>query len=346
MAPGGIETLVLDMVRNCGDAVVFSLDSAIDELTKGWPSLGAHCRRIEAFDRQPGIRPSLVPKLAARLRQIRPQAVIAHHIGPLLYGGAAARLAGVPRLVHVEHDAWHYQNPRHRLLAKLCARVLRPAHVAVSSEVASKIGELFPGESVTIIPPGIDVDRFKPGNREAARARLDLDPHAKIIGTTGRLVPVKAQSILIAAARQLPPDAHVVIAGDGPERGRLEDLARQNGLHRRIHFLGHRDDIEAILPAFDVFCLPSLAEGLPRSVLEAQACGVPVVASDVGALKDAVCPQSGRLFAPGDDKALAGTLQDVLALPTDASVPRAFVASRYSLSRTLEAYSNVIEKVH
>lgn len=345
MAPGGIETLVLDMVRNRDDAMIFSLDGKIDELIEGWPILSPFRCRIEAFDRPPGVSPALIAKLAARLRQIRPRSIVAHHIGPLLYGGTAARLAGIRKLVHVEHDVWHYRKSRHKLIAKTLGRVLRPARVAVSSEIALEIGRLFPGEPVTVIPPGIDVGRFKPGNREAARARINLAPNAKVIGTIGRLVPVKAQDILISAIRDMRSDIHVVIVGEGPERARLEALVGREGLQHRVHFLGHRDDIDAILPAFDVFCLPSLAEGLPRSVLEAQACGVPVVTSNVGALKDAVCPVSGRLVPCGDARVLASELQHTLAHPIDTAIPRAFVVGRYALSRALEAFSTVIEEV-
>src|SRR3712207_5456428 len=99
LSPGGIETLVLELVRSGnGDAVVFSLEGTIEDLISGWPALEPMRDRIETFNKKPGIQPLLPFKLAARFRQLRPNAVILHHIGPLIYGGGAARLAKVPRV--------------------------------------------------------------------------------------------------------------------------------------------------------------------------------------------------------------------------------------------------------
>ena len=340
MAPGGIETLVLDLVRHgLGTNLIFSLEGDADALAGAWPALRTERRSLISFNRKPGVRPLLVSQMAAKLAQLRPRTVVVHHIGPLFYGGPAARLAGVPRLVHVEHDIWHYQQYRRRRWVVRCwSYLFRPVHVAVSNKAAAAMRGWLPSASIKVIPPGIDTDRFRPGIKAAARARLGLDPGRPLIGTTGRLVPVKGHDILIVAMRELPEQVEVAIAGDGPELQRLQNLARELGVAGRLHFLGHRDDLEQILCAFDVFCLPSLAEGLPRSVLEAQACGVPVVASDVGALDEAVCPRAGCLVPPSDPKALARGLRQVLAHGAAEESPRAFIETYYSWSRTLEAY--------
>src|SRR5690349_3138791 len=109
MAPGGIETLVLDLVRaGSGRDSIFSLQASRSELTAAWTTLGGLDGALEGFGRRPGVQPGLSLALARRLSALRPRAVFVHHIGPLLYGGAAALLARVPRLIHVEHDAWHY----------------------------------------------------------------------------------------------------------------------------------------------------------------------------------------------------------------------------------------------
>jgi glycosyltransferase involved in cell wall biosynthesis len=344
MAPGGIETLVLDLVRHGeGAAHVFSLSGGKAELLAQWPALRASEARLVTFGRRSGTSPALPLRLAARLRALRPRSVFVHHIGPLLYGGLAARLARVPVLVHVEHDAWHYEDERHRRLAAWGYRLLRPASVAVSGQIRDRVQAFRPWPEMQVVPPGVDMARFRIGDGAASRARLGLDPRARVIGTVGRLVPVKGHGVLIEALAALPEDAHLVLAGDGPERPALEALAARLGLGRRVTFLGHRDDPEAVLPAFDVFCLPSLAEGLPRSVLEAQACGVPVVASDVGGLGEAVCPHTGRLVVAGDGEALPAALASVLARPRQPDITRAFIEGRYSLSRTLAAFRGLAE---
>lgn len=342
MAPGGIETLVLDLARRQPRTTsIISLEGRVNELCRDWPALDGVSHRLTAFDRAAGVTALLTWALFRHLRSTRPSAVFVHHLAPLLYAGPAARLAGIRQLIHVEHDVWHYQRPNNRTLAGICGRVLRPRHVAVSPEVAEGMQSIFPGEPVTVIPPGIDMDRFQPGDRAAALDRLGLDPSRSFAGTVGRLVPVKSQGTLIQALAHLPLSVHVIIAGDGPERASLTGLAEHCGVTDRVHFLGHREDVESILPALDVFCLPSLNEGLPRCVLEAQACGIAVVASDVGGLRSAVCPSTGKLVAPSDDRALAAALAEVLDAAPPADLTRGFVEARFSWTATVHAFENI-----
>ena len=231
MAPGGIETLVLDMTHGMGGQhVIFSLAGSKPELVAAWPRLAGMNGALEAFDRRPGVHPGLVGRLAGRLRALRPDAVIVHHIGPLIYGGLAAQMARVPVIVHVEHDAWHYASQRRRTVAGLFFKLVRPHRVAVSDEIASKVEGYFSGAKVAVIAPGIDMDRYKPRDRAAARASLGLPQNHPIIGTSGRLVPVKSQATLIGAlallrARAATTSAHVVIVGEGPERAALQARA-------------------------------------------------------------------------------------------------------------------------
>ena len=193
------------------------------------------------------------------------------------------------------------------------------------------------------------MDLYRPRDKTTARTRLGLPAGVPVIGTSGRLAPVKAQVMLIEALallRQRAEPTHlpqVVIVGEGPERPALEARAAALGLSAAVHLLGHRDDLPEILPAFDVYCLPSLNEGLPRAVLEAQAVGLPVVASNVGALADAVCPASGRLVPPSDPAVLALALAEALARPIDPIIPRAFVETRYGLAQTLRAFEHLVK---
>jgi glycosyltransferase involved in cell wall biosynthesis len=347
MAPGGIETLVLDMVKGLpGAHRVISLAGRPSELLQAWPRLIRLGDTLEGFNRQPGLQPRLVRELAARLKVLAPAAVVLHHIGPLLYGGLAARLARVPRILHVEHDAWHYDSARRRAVGRAAFALVRPVRVAVSDEIATHVTRRLGATDVTVIPPGIDMDVFKPRDRAAARVRLGLPVEGTLIGTSGRLVAVKSQVTLIEALAELGRGNHarlrLVIAGEGPERAALAQRAADLGVADAVHLLGHRDDVADVLPAFDVYALPSLNEGLPRSVLEAQAVGLPVVASRVGALPQAVCPRSGALVPPGNPAALAAALASLIASPAAPAVPRAFVADRFSLSHTLLAFDRLL----
>jgi glycosyltransferase involved in cell wall biosynthesis len=355
MAPGGIETLVLDLARDeTADTVIVSLEGAADDLVSGWPALSEVAGKLEAYDARPGLKPALVARLTRRLRQLRPAAVYLHHVGPLVYGGIAARLAGVSRIVHVEHDVWHYATPRRRQIASLIETLVRPHHVTVSTHAAETLrsilgGTILGAPAITVIPNGIDLERFQPGDKAAARSALGLHPSWKIVGTAGRLVPVKGHDVLIEAMAHLPGACHLVIAGSGEEHQALVERTQKLSIGHRVHLIGHVDAVERILPAFDVFCLPSHAEGFPRSIIEAQAAGLPVVATNVGALSEAVCPRSGRLVAPGDPVALAAALTAALADASNevlSDAPRTFVADRFSWQTTLSSYRSVSESKH
>jgi glycosyltransferase involved in cell wall biosynthesis len=338
MHPGGIETMALDLqaAQGIGGAIV-SLTGNRHDLVAAWAKLVPTADAIHGLEQEKLSHAQLQWRLLRLLRRLRADAVILHHIGPLVHGGIAARLAGVRRVVHIEHDAWHYrENPRHRQLATLCERIVRPARVAVSAEVAEGVRSFLPHARLTIIPPGIDTARFAPSDSAAARRRLGFAPSWRIIGTVGRLVPVKGQHFLIDALSALPPEAHVAIVGEGPERASLEAQARRNGVVDRVHFLGQRSDPESILPALDVFCLPSLNEGLPRAVLEAQACGIPVVASDVGALREAVAA-TGRVVPARDAGALAQAIAGILDNHPGIETTRGYVVERFSLRATVAA---------
>ena len=171
-----------------------------------------------------------------------------------------------------------------------------------------------------MIENGVDPDIAATApQRQAARALLGLPGDAPIIGTVGRLAPQKGQRDLVRALpsiRAAIPGTLIVIAGDGPLRGPLEDEARRAGVSDAVHFLGHRDVVPVILSALDLFVLPSLWEGLPLSLLEAMSMSLPVVATRAVGIEETVtdgvegssCRDPGalaRAAAPAGDRHLA-----------------------------------------
>jgi glycosyltransferase involved in cell wall biosynthesis len=343
MRPGGIETMVLDLVRRSSyRSHIVSLEGRTPDLIRDWPALAQYATQIDGLDRQPGISPSVVLRLAAHLRRLKPKAVFVHHIAPLIYGGVAARLARVPRLVHVEHDAWHYQRSRNRTITQLCDTVLRPVHCAVSDAIATTLKDIVQGRDVTVIPPGVDLERFGVTGRDSARQALRIPSGARVIGTVGRLAPPKGHAILIEALSRLPDDVVLVIVGDGSERAALVQQAHHLGVDNRTRFLGHRDDLEQILPAFDVFCLPSLNEGLPRALMESQAADIPVIATDVGSVRQIVCPQTGVVVPARDGNALAKALMQALAQPRQRGRTRQFAEQNFSFARTVQLFDSAV----
>ncbi len=340
LAPGGIETMVLDLQRLAGPQMethIVSLEGTQDAIHRSWPRAAAIGARLHCLDKKPGVQPSLVTQLAALFLRMKPAVVHTHHIGPLLYGGLAARLAGVPRLIHTEHDAWHLALPRRRHLERMALCLVGPRVVAAGMAVAAGLAEAVPSCRPLVMASGVDTARFSPGDRMEARRRLGLPRDARIVGAAGRLELVKGHDLLIEAMRYLPDDVHVAIAGDGSRRATLEEQVRALGLVDRIHFLGHTEDVVGFYRALDVFCQPSRSEGLPLAVLEAQSCGIRVVATNVGGVREALCPVNSVLVAPKDPDVMALTLGIMLDAPAHGS-PRGFILANHDLDHLACAY--------
>lgn len=341
LIPGGIETLALELsTRLNGANRVVSLEWSREQIIDNWPAMAEAPCPIDGLEKPPGFRPEFVMKLARHLRHLKPRAVMAHHIGPLLYGGLAARLAGVPRFVYVEHDVWHYEKANDARLAALAGLTVRPHVVAVSDRVAQTVRRIMPSCKVEVIRNAVDTDRFQPGDRQSARAALGLPADARIIGVAGRLEHVKGQDTLITAMAEVP-QALLVVVGQGSLADAYSAQAASLGLCDRVIFLGQRDDMPDVYPAFDLVCLPSRNEGLPLSIIEAQACGLPVVATDVGSVREGLCPDVGALVPPEAPALLAQALRGRLGQPL-ARDPRAFVLSHFSWERLVAAYEGLL----
>src|SRR5262249_46850678 len=144
------------------------------------------------------------------------------------------------------------------------------------------------------------------------RESAGIPPDASLVGTVGNLYPVKGHTYLIRAAKIIlksRPNTHVIILGRGNLKDTLHQEAESLGIKDRIHLLGYRDDVSSWLRQFDVFTLPSLSEGLPMSLLEAMAAGVPVVVTGVGGMPEVVSDGLTGFVVPAEDPdALAAKL--------------------------------------
>jgi glycosyltransferase involved in cell wall biosynthesis len=214
--------------------------------------------------------------------------------------------------------------------------------LAVSAALKASMEELgMPGEKIRVHYTGIDLDRFRPADRAAARAALGVE--GPLLVSAGALIPLKGQALAVDAMRELP-GATLLLVGDGPERARLEALAAPLG--NRVRFLGNRphDELPSLLAAADTMVLPSEREGLANVWVESLACGTPLVISDVGGAREVLDrPAAGRLAArePG---AIAAAVREILAAPPAPSAVRA-AAERFSWSRNateLAAHLNAI----
>lgn len=179
-------------------------------------------------------------------------------------------------------------------------------------------------------------------SRSVAREQLGLDQKTTLIGALGRLVPVKGHRYLIEAFSLLKdkyPDVHVAIIGEGREREALEHLADQLGIRERVHLLGYRADALKYVRAFDIWAMPSLAEGLGLALLEGMCGQLPIIASDVPAMRPLISGAGGIAVPPGDVGALMGALDRYLSL-TDAerSAKGQYALEYLKRAHSIEAY--------
>jgi len=341
LKPGGIETLSLDFCQQA-DVTVYlvSLEGCKKQSLADWPRLQPFANQLFFLNKAPGWSLICLGRLIRLLRFLQPQRVHTHHIGPMLYGGLAARFAGVPELVHTEHDAWHLNSWQHRWIAASCLKLLRPTLVADAEAVAARLAALFPQQRCAVIENGINTKRFEIGSQLLARRALGLPQQVPIIGCAARLHPVKGHLHLLKAMQYLPPQVHLALAGDGPLRQELQQFCQQTGLASRIHFLGHLDQMPMFYQALDLFCLPSEFEGMPLSALEAQSCGKHVVLTDVGGCRQCIGPNSGLVVPPSQPRALADALMQMLQ-QSACTEPRRYVVQHRSVDAMLQRYQQL-----
>ena len=231
-------------------------------------------------------------------------------------GRLLGHLAGVSIVISSERTMG--QESRFRYAVNRITLPLADRVICVSERVADFAARVIgvPLFKLVVIPNGVPLESFQPGNRAEARALLGIGLSKTIIGTVGRLQPVKGIHDLLKAFAHLVtghPEAILLVIGDGPQRTQLEALAQELGISQRVHFLGNRTDVSRLLSGMDIFVLPSVWEGMPNAVLEAMAVGLPVVATAVGGTPELVVDGvTGLLVRPRDPLALAETLAVLL----------------------------------
>ena len=298
-AYGAVERYVAAIARALGDrGVLVHLD---DPALERFGELGVPTIRIRARS-----APATTLELTRVLRRLRPRLVHVMEVWPPAL--VAARLARAPRLLVTHHTP---ELPRRDNLAgRLWWRAgwaTRPTVIYTTETDRGRDGRR-PSE---VIPLGIDVHRFASGTPVL---------HGTIVGNVARLADQKGHRTLLEAVPAIlerHPEARVAIAGEGELRGELEELAEPFRDH--VVILGNRSDVPDLLASFDVFAYPSRFEGQCLAVVEAQAAGVPVVATPVGGIRETVIDgETGFLVPSGDPAGLADKVCHVLEHPDEA----------------------------
>lgn len=322
---GGLENGIVNLINRMP---ADSFRHMIVALTSCVPSF---CQRITRRDveflslhKGEGHGIKLYPRLFRLFRQHRPAIVHTRNLAAL-EAAVPAWLAGVPVRIHGEHG-WDSSDPdgesrKYQTLRRIYSPFVS-GYVALSKRIESylsgKVG--IAAGRIRRICNGVDAERFVPAAR---RQPIDgspfNDPGLYVFGAVGRLQAVKDHATLIrgfAAFLEQQPAARsrarLIVVGGGPLRGELEALVRERGLDSLVWLAGERADIPAINAGLDVFVLPSRAEGISNTLLEAMASGLPVIATDVGGNGELVVPgQTGRLVPAVDPASMGAAMAEL-----------------------------------
>jgi len=285
----------------------------------------------------------------------RPTIVHTHTSKAGLLGTLAAKMAGIPILIHTPHGhvLWGYFGPLKTkifiFLERLTSRITGKIVALTNREKEDYLMFRIANEDrFVVIFSGVKLNKFKEslfGEKQNFKKELGIPENSSIVGTVGRLVPVKGPESLIKAAKYIIskyPDTFFIFTGDGYLRQDLENKAFKMGTKENIIFLGWRDDAAKIISAYDVFVLPSLNEGMGRVLVEAMALGKPIVASNIGGIPDLVIHgKNGFLVPPKNPKELAKYIQ-ILLEDEKKREKMGFAGKEMSLNFSAE---NMVEKI-
>jgi glycosyltransferase involved in cell wall biosynthesis len=341
--PGGTERQMIELARRL-DRDKFDLHLACFHKRGKWlPRAEAASTSIAEFPISGFRKPSTVTQARRFGAWLGERGIAVLHTADLyanIFGLPAAAAVGVPVRIANRRDI----NPDKTIgqialqrAAYSCAHLV----VANSRAAATRLRhEQVSDARVRIVANGIDVSQYP--------ARQDGRPIRRIV-TVANLRKEKAHEVLLEAAALVMrrfADIELLFVGDGPRRSELEAIARQHGVDRQTRFLGHREDVPAILADSDLFVLPSRSEAMPNAVLEAMAAGLPVVAARVGGLPEIVDHQrSGVLVAPDDPRALGFAMLDLIQWPEHAYAlgqkARETIVRDYSFERMVAAFEEL-----
>jgi len=340
--PGGTERQMTELIQRL-DREQFDVHVACFHKEGAWLPRVEACAPVSAFPIRGFARPATLARAAAFARWCRGrriQVVQTCDLYANTFALPAAALGGVPARIGSRREL----NPdKSAGQIALQRQAYRCAHsVVANSQAAARQLETegVPASRVKVIANGVSMERFA--------ARAATRPVSTIV-TVANLRREKAHEVLLAAAASLAPrhpHLQFQIVGDGPRLAELQSLASRLGIADHVSFLGHREDVPALLAAADAFVLPSRSEAFPNGAIEAMAAGLPVVASATGGLLDLIeNGKTGLLVEPDNAPALAAAIESLVLSPARAATmgaaAREEVTRRYSFDRMVRSFEDL-----
>ena len=299
--------------------------------------------------------PIYLPALASLILRRRYEIVHCHLLGANLLAKPLAALLGVPIRINHDHCNDKRANP-HGIVAtadRLANRL--STHICAVSETTRKFlleSENIASDRVSTIHNGINLETFQPRPhlRSSTRSRWDLPEDAFVVGGIGRLTYQKNFALFLEVASAVikhHPRTVFVIAGTGEDDPTLREQAANLDLGSRIRFLGHIEDISLLYPALDLLLLPSRYEGLPITVLEAMAVGLPIVASRLDGIAEVLVDgESGCLVEPGDRDAFVASIHQSISDPDRSRRYSEVALAKVRKEHSAEAMTRAVESIY
>ena len=299
-----------------------------------------------------GNDPSVPLRIAHQFWRRKVDIVHTHNWVTLVEGAAAKMLSRVPVMIHCQHGYPMEERPRNVKVQRFLWSKAASQLLSVSGELGDSMASLtgLPRDSIEVVSNGVDITRFKPQPEDRARLRAELGLPAEgiMIGMVARLVPVKNHEGAIRAVAKLRReglDVHLALAGGGGLQATLEEFARAEGVQSHVHFLGFLDRVDKVYNALDIFLLNSYREGMSNTIVEAMACGRPVVATRVGSNAESVVDGETGYLVPSDDSdTLAATLRQLVDKDVRDRFSRAArtrIVDNFSIDRMVERYTDI-----
>jgi len=279
----------------------------------------SNMERINVF------RLSILLRLVGILKEHNVDILHCHRHKLTIYCVIAAIITRTPVVMAHVHGLGRSRNFRRRLINFLLFKKLNRI-IAVANSVKEDVlrnNWSLSDEKIFVLENSVDYERFAglSISKQNAKQMMGLPSDVFVFGTAGRLTPTKGLLYLIEAfskVKEQKPSAHLVLLGDGQCRAELEQQASKVSCRNSIHFLGYRDNIEQLLRGMDVFVLSSVAEGMPRVILEAMSAGIPCIATEVGGIPEIIVGNDvGLLVSPRDPAALAQAMISSANMPED-----------------------------
>lgn len=361
---GGLENGVVNLINHMPPQ---AYRHAVIALTEVVESFSQRVTRPDvefiALHKPPGQGFLLYPRLAGELRRLRPAVFHTRNLGPLEMQPVAA-WTRVPARVHGEHG-WDVgdlggHSRRHQRLRRLYAPFVH-RYVALSGELADYLTDRVGIDTSRVVRlcNGVDAERFHPARGGPSRIEgCPFEPGRHwLVGTVGRMQAVKNPALLaqafvrlLALAPQLSERVRLVMVGEGPLRAQVRAVLEEAGLGALAWLPGERADVPEVMRGLACFALPSDAEGISNTILEAMACALPVVATDVGGNRELVTPgRSGAIVPAQDVEAMARALLALADDPAQArrmgGAGRAEVDRRFSLQSMVAGYQALYDEL-